>query len=57
MSVFHIDDGEQAVRELVADLLEKLSKQLKEGQDPNIYLTYFGATLQVRLVGFEGMTL
>ncbi|MCE0495360.1 hypothetical protein [Vibrio salinus] len=54
MNNFFIDNGEQVVREVIADLLELFSEQIKEGHDPKTVIKYFGATLEVRLVDFEG---
>jgi len=56
MAEYCIDNGERAVREFVADLLEKFSSQIENGEAPKISINYFGATLEVKLLAFEGIT-
>ncbi|MDC0612451.1 hypothetical protein OAP63_17105 [Vibrio sp.] len=55
MNDYYIDNGEKAVRELLADLLEKFNKQIQEGKSPKTRIQYFGATLEVKLLSFEGV--
>ncbi len=55
MKSYYIDNGEQAVREVLADLLEMFSEQIKAGTDPKTIIKYFGATFEVKLLDFEGI--
>ncbi|RQW62801.1 hypothetical protein [Vibrio viridaestus] len=55
MTNFYIDDGEQTVRELIADLLERFGKQIESGRVPKVKLHYFGAELEINLLEFEGI--
>ncbi|WP_059122410.1 hypothetical protein [Vibrio sp. MEBiC08052] len=47
--------SEQAVRNFMADLFETFDSQLKESQDPRVELEFFGGTIEIRLLSFEGV--
>ncbi len=55
MEKYNIDNGEQAVREIFADLLEAFSKQIKSGKEPRTLIQYFGATFEIKLHEFKGI--
>ncbi|MDW6094848.1 hypothetical protein [Vibrio rhizosphaerae] len=47
--------SEQAVRNFMADLFETFDSQLKKSQDPRVELEFFGGTIEIRLLSFEGV--
>ncbi|USP15587.1 hypothetical protein [Vibrio gazogenes] len=47
--------SEQAVRNFMADLFETFDAQLKDSQDPRVELEFFGGTIEIRLLSFEGV--
>ncbi|RQW62595.1 hypothetical protein [Vibrio viridaestus] len=52
-----IENAEQSVRDLIADLLETFSEQIQQGDAPKIHIEYFGATFEVNLLEFKGIDL
>ncbi|SHE65888.1 hypothetical protein SAMN02745781_00666 [Vibrio gazogenes DSM 21264] len=39
----------------MADLFETFDAQLKDSQDPRVELEFFGGTIEIRLLSFEGV--
>jgi hypothetical protein len=48
----NLAQADQSVKNFMADLLEGLNSQLKQHDEPCIYMEYFGAVMEIRLVAF-----
>lgn len=51
----YLSEADQVVKDFMAELLETLGKQINEHKEPVIDLQYFGADLEIKLRGFEGV--
>ncbi|MDW6004682.1 hypothetical protein [Vibrio mangrovi] len=51
----YLEYSDQAIRNFMADLFETFDSQLKESQEPRVELEFFGGTVEIRLLSFEGV--